>query len=98
MDDTPEPPPPEDTAAEQDRSYEELACEAIHELIDREHAVVWHEVEAHLADHPLAGQAHPINPHHLSNARRRLIDDGVGYATDIGAKQPLIGPPGENAC
>lgn len=77
MDDNPSPLLAEDAAAEQDRSYEELAYEAIQELVDREHAVVWHEVEARLADHPLPGQAHPINPHHLSNARRQLIDDDV---------------------
>ncbi len=57
-----------------DRSHDDRAYEAIHDLIDREHAVVWHEVEARLSERPTPER---IDPHHLSNARRRLLDDDV---------------------
>lgn len=68
------PDPDEEPEGHDDRAHEERGYTAIHELIDREHAVVWHEVEARLAE--LRPPAR-IDPHHLSNARRRLLDDGV---------------------
>jgi hypothetical protein len=60
-------------ADELDRSYENRACDEICQLIDQEHAVVWHEIEARLAERSQNG----INPHHLSNARRRLLEQGM---------------------
>jgi hypothetical protein len=54
-----------------------LAEEAVLALIDHEHAVIWPEVEAKLAEAPVrtaSGLVLPkgIQPHHLSTARRRL--------------------------
>ncbi len=57
--------------------YDALAYVAAQELIDREHAVVWPEVEAKLADHPQEGAPKGIDPHHLTNARRRLVENEV---------------------
>jgi hypothetical protein len=61
--------------------YDDLAAEQIFQLIERELAVVWPEVEAKLAGPPLAlntGKVLPdgINPHHLTNGRRKLLADG----------------------
>lgn len=74
MDDTTVPLQVEDPPAREARGHDDRAYEAIHDLIDREHAVVWHEVEARLAERPIPER---IDPHHLSNARRRLMDEGV---------------------
>jgi len=57
--------------------YDDLAYQAIRDLIEREHAVVWHEVEAKLAEHPQRGAPRGINPNHLTNGRRRLVAEGV---------------------
>lgn len=53
--------------------YDALAFAAVRELIEQELAVVWHEVEAKLAERHHAGAPRGINPHHLTNARRRLL-------------------------
>ncbi len=42
--------------------YADLAYASIIDLIDREHAVVWHEVEARLSERPIPGAAKGINP------------------------------------
>ena len=60
-----------------DEEYIDLARRHIIDLIDREHAVVWHEVEARLAEVAVPGAEKGINPHFLTNARRQLLDEGV---------------------
>ena len=57
--------------------YDDLAYNAIRDLIHQEHAAVWHEVEAKLAEHHQPGAPRGINPHHLTNGRRRLIAEGL---------------------
>jgi hypothetical protein len=59
------------------RYYVDLGRQAILNLLDREHALVWLEVEAKAADHVLAGFATTIDPHHLTQARRELREEGV---------------------
>jgi hypothetical protein len=53
--------------------YDAGAEMALLKLLDTEHAVLWPEVEAKLANQPSPGFPQGINPHHLHNARRRLI-------------------------
>jgi hypothetical protein len=61
--------------ADQNNAYLQAAGEGILRLIDEEHAVVWPEVEAKLSDRPqLPIAPYGINPHHLTNARRQLIE------------------------
>lgn len=55
------------------RDYATIAADAILDLLQREHAAVWPEIEAKLAERPHPLLPHGINPHHLTNARRRLI-------------------------
>src|SRR5450759_445853 len=57
--------------------YVEAGLRAIPELLEVEHAVVWSEVEAKLADEEWGPAGHRIEPHHLSTARRALLDDGT---------------------
>ncbi|HVA09880.1 MAG TPA: hypothetical protein VNG12_24410, partial [Acidimicrobiales bacterium] len=64
------------------------------QLIHAEHAVVWDEVEAKLAD-PSAPRVHSVNPHHLTSARRALRTEGIiseRTATTRGSREvPIIG-------
>lgn len=55
-----------------------LARERILDLVDRESAVVWPEVEAKLADGAAAygGGPRTVDPHHLHNARNVLLGAG----------------------
>jgi hypothetical protein len=53
--------------------YEALGTRAIVELLHREHAASWLEVEARGADEEWPGLGTPINPHHLSAARAALM-------------------------
>lgn len=52
--------------------YDALARQAVLDLLDREHAAIWLEIEAKLADRPHPQLPGGINPHHLTNARREL--------------------------
>jgi hypothetical protein len=61
-------PPPE---------YDALARVAILDLLQREHALVWLEVEAKLAERPHPQAPKGINPHHLTNARTALLKENV---------------------
>lgn len=73
--------------------YDELAYHAIRDLIDREHAVVWHEVEARLAEHRQPGASRGINPHHLTNGRRRLLAEEIiaeDVATTYGNRTVMV--------
>lgn len=77
--DRPEPPYLDDAPTYRSAAdrYDTLAYNAIVSLIGHENAVVWPEVEAKLADSPQAGAPKGIDPHHLTNARRRLVDEGM---------------------
>ncbi len=52
--------------------YGALARQAVLDLLEREHAAIWLEVEAKLAERPHPQLPGGINPHHLTNARREL--------------------------
>jgi hypothetical protein len=62
--------------------YDRVAYDAIVDLLEREHAVTWLEIEAKLADRPYfdplrrVDTSEGINPHHLSNARAQLKREG----------------------
>lgn len=57
--------------------FEEIAYRAIPELLTREHAAVWAEIEAKLAEQPHPEAPKGLNPHILTRARRRLVEDDV---------------------
>jgi hypothetical protein len=54
-------------------NWAELAYAAIAKLLSDQHAAVWPEIEAKLADRPQPEIDRGIDPHHLTTARRRLI-------------------------
>jgi hypothetical protein len=58
------------------QAYDHLACEALIEVLKQEHAVVWREVEAKLAERPYLDLENGLEPHHLLNARHLLISQG----------------------
>ncbi|MEX2225611.1 MAG: hypothetical protein WEB52_04080 [Dehalococcoidia bacterium] len=57
--------------------YQQLAEDGIQELLAREHAVAWLEVEAKLAETPTQNAPRGLNPHHLLNAKRALLERDV---------------------
>jgi hypothetical protein len=57
--------------------YDALAAEALLELLTREHAAVWPEVEARLSERPWRDVPRGINPHHLWKARDQLSEAGT---------------------
>jgi hypothetical protein len=57
--------------------YRDLAAKTVIELLEVEHAVIWTEVEARLADRRWGPTSVRIDPHHLTTARRLLIDEGL---------------------
>jgi hypothetical protein len=59
-----------------DMDWPALARERILKLVDRESAVVWPEVEAKLADGAVDFGSRTVDPHHLVNARNRLLGEG----------------------
>lgn len=59
------------------RYYVDLGREAILALLDREHALIWLEVEAKASEQLLAGFPSKIDPHALTQARRELRQEGV---------------------
>jgi hypothetical protein len=56
--------------------YVELGRRAILELLDREHAAPWLEVEARITDVPWPSIGHRIDKHHLSTAHIELLRSG----------------------
>ncbi len=54
-----------------------LGRKAILELLEEEHAAVWLEVEAKVADHAWHSLRRPVQPHHLTTARTQLRREGV---------------------
>jgi hypothetical protein len=50
--------------------YYDLARQAVLDLLDREHAAIWLEIEAKLADRPHPLLPGSFNPHHFTNVRR----------------------------
>ena len=56
--------------------FVELAIDAMLELVSQEHAVVWHEIEAKLAEQAHRNSPRGYNPHVLTNARNHLIATG----------------------
>jgi len=57
--------------------YVERGREAIHALIEAEHAAVLPELEAKIAEAKWETLTTPIDPHHLSTARRHLVREHV---------------------
>lgn len=53
------------------------AVEAIVALLESDGAATQRGMEAKIADVKSPGQRYPINPHHLTSARKRLLDAGV---------------------
>jgi hypothetical protein len=66
--------------------YAEQAVLAIRKLLEAEHAVVWHEIEAKISD-GLVGTKYStttIDPHHLTNARKTMMDSGeIRMTTEV---------------
>jgi len=63
------------------RQYELLGARAIGELVDREHAVVWPEVEAKISDQPWPGLGTKVDPHHLTTAKAEMVRAGLLTST-----------------
>ncbi len=59
-----------------DEYYNALAYQAVLDLLDREDAVIWAEVEAKLSDAPYPGAPYGIDPNHLTNAKAKLLSEG----------------------
>lgn len=59
------------------RGYVDLGKTAIVLLLEQQHAAVWPEIEAKIADQPWPGMRYPIDPHHLTTARQELHRDGI---------------------
>jgi hypothetical protein len=64
-------------AAVPKRDYVAMGEQGIQELLAQEHAVVGPEIEARLADDQWPTLTHPVQPHHLTTARHKLIQRGV---------------------
>lgn len=47
--------------------------EAIIDLLGLEHAATWQEIQAKIADRPWGDSFPPVDPHHLTTARRELV-------------------------
>jgi hypothetical protein len=75
--------------------YAALAADAIIGLLQEEYAVVWPEVEAKLSERPHPLLPGGINPHLLTNARRRLIQSKLieefSEVTKGGARIGVLG-------
>jgi hypothetical protein len=56
---------------------DKVARTAILQLLEEEHAVVWLELEAKLAERPVPNYPKGLNPHVLSRARSQLIKTGT---------------------
>ena len=62
--------------------YREVAYNGLFQLISAEHAVVWDEVEAKLAEQVWRDLPFRIQPHHLTTARDRLGINGDGIVIE----------------
>jgi hypothetical protein len=56
--------------------YRDFAYRALLDLVTTEHAAVWDEIEAKVADRQWPSAPCRLNPHHLTTARHRLGKDG----------------------
>jgi hypothetical protein len=79
--------------ATEDR-YVRLGSQAILELLEREGAAPWMEIEARIADQKWGQLPYSIDPHILTKARRQLRDQGI-LATDVsvtrgGSEVPIL--------
>lgn len=67
---------------------------ALRQLMAREEAVTWAEVEAKLADRPALPLQHGIDPHHLTHARKLLISTGeidqTGFERTRGGREVQV--------
>lgn len=59
------------------RQWVDLGKETIVRLLQAEYAAVWPEIEAKCADWPYPPNRYPIQPHHLTTARKELRTEGV---------------------
>ena len=66
--------------------YVALARAAIIELLDKEHAAAWLEVEAKITDAPWPSVGHRIDKHHLSTARIDLLRNGQIVDLSVGTR------------
>src|SRR4051812_47384265 len=57
------------------RDYQELAVKAVRGILEQEHAVVWNEVEARASERSWGDLPSRIDPHHLTNARRMMVEE-----------------------
>lgn len=57
--------------------WRQWAAEAIVALLESDGAATQRGMEAKIADVKYPGQRYPINPHHLTSARKRLLDADV---------------------
>jgi len=77
-------------------NYHALARTSIVDLLRTEHAAVWPEIEAKLAEHPPPHmpRLRGIDPHHLTSARHSLLRDGtieeVSATTRGGGKVTVV--------
>lgn len=55
--------------------YHDWARDAIRGILRQEHAVVWAEVEARASERAWGDLPYPIDPHHLTTARRSMADE-----------------------
>jgi hypothetical protein len=60
-------------ARSSETKYVAWGREALLDLLRREHAVLWQEAQAKIADTTYPTLSYPIDPHHLTTARRSLI-------------------------
>jgi hypothetical protein len=76
--------------------YVALGEQGIRDLLAEEHAVVWTEVEAKLADRCLPSLPSSVDPHHLTTARHNLTAAGfmeqIDAPTRGGRDVPVIVP------
>ncbi len=63
-------------------TWRRWAVDAVHDLLSREYACVWSEVQAKLSEPAGIGKRH-IDPHHLTTARHRLLAEGKIVETAI---------------
>lgn len=53
--------------------YVDLGVNAIWELLEEEHAVVMPEIEAKISEEAYGSSPVPVDPHHLTTARKQLV-------------------------
>src|SRR5437016_1961047 len=73
--------------------YVNLAQDAIIALLKENHAAVWPEIEAKLAEHEQPGFPRGINPHILTSAKHALLEDArlvVTVAATKGGREVTV--------